>query len=77
MHWEARSQQAETNASWNDSFAVSFVHLELRRECKKDYVRAAESKAEIGLRGSYDYGKVRKGDLVLEGSLRRSISKAC
>lgn len=33
-----------SNASENDSFEISFIHLELRREHKEDYKKVGESK---------------------------------
>lgn len=33
----------------NDSFIVSFIHLELKREHKEDYMKVKENKAWIGL----------------------------
>lgn len=38
-----------SNAPENASFAASFMHLELRRQCKEDYMRVGESKAGTGL----------------------------
>ena len=37
------------NSPENNSFAVSFIHLRLRREPKEDYTEVGESKAGIGL----------------------------
>ena len=37
---EARSQMC----SENDSFAVSFIHLELRRKHKEDFLKVGKSK---------------------------------
>lgn len=42
------------NALKNDSLAVSFVYLKLRRECKQGYVKVGES------RWGWDYRKVNK-----------------
>ena len=33
----------------NNNFAVSFIHLQLRRDHKEDYIMMGESKAGIGL----------------------------
>lgn len=41
-----------SNAPQNDSFAVSFLHWELRREHKEGYMKAKESKVGIGLQDS-------------------------
>ena len=35
-----------------NSFAISFMQLKWRRECKEGYMKVRESKAEIGLQGS-------------------------
>lgn len=40
-----------SNAQENGSFAVSFIHLELRRECK-GYMKVGEGKEGIGLQDS-------------------------
>lgn len=40
-----------SNALKNDSYAVSFIHLELKG-CKEAYVKAGESKVGIGLQDS-------------------------
>ena len=37
-----------SNAPENNTFAVSFMHLELGRECKEDYMEVEESKAGTG-----------------------------
>lgn len=36
----------------NDSFAVSLIHLELRKESVEDYMKVGESKVAIGLQNS-------------------------
>ena len=36
----------------NPSFAVSFMHLKLRREYKEDYMKVGESKVGIGSQDS-------------------------
>lgn len=36
-------------AQENDSFAVSCTHLELSRECKKEYMKVGESRTEKSL----------------------------
>ena len=41
-----------SNAPENNSSAASFMHLELRREGKKDYMAVGESKAGIELQDS-------------------------
>lgn len=38
-----------SNALENNSFAFSFMHLELRKEFKEDYTKVGESKVGIGL----------------------------
>lgn len=48
---EARSQQTEINALTN-KFAVSLMHLRLRRESKENYMIMRESKAGNGLQDS-------------------------
>lgn len=49
---EAISQQTKKNVSQNDSLQGFFMHLEMRRESKKDYTTVGESKVRIGLQGS-------------------------
>lgn len=41
-----------SNALENNSFAVSFVPLNLRREYKEDYMEVGKSKVKIGLQDS-------------------------
>lgn len=48
INLEARSQQNEKNASQNDRFTISCMHLVLRREYKEDYMKFGESKAGTG-----------------------------
>lgn len=38
-----------SNAPEKNSFAISFMHLRLRTECKEDYLGVGESKARQGL----------------------------
>ena len=41
-----------TNAPESNSSAVSFTHLNLRKEQKEDYMEVGESKAEIEIQDS-------------------------
>ena len=41
-----------SSARENESFVVSLIHLESRRESKEDYRKAGESKVGIGLQES-------------------------
>lgn len=43
-----------SNSPENVCFAVSFMYLDLRRECKQDDMRVRESKARVGLQTSAD-----------------------
>ena len=52
-----------SNALENNSFAASFMHWKLRRDCNKDYRRWGK-KAKQGL----DYRIVNKNMYVLEAS---------
>ena len=38
-----------SNAPGNDSLAVSFMHIKLRRESKEDYMKMDENERGIGL----------------------------
>lgn len=44
-----------SNASENNSFSIYFMSLKLRRECKGEDMKVGESKAETGLRESYNH----------------------
>lgn len=48
--WHAEKQ--DYKCSENDSFVVSFIHLELRREREKDYINVGETKVGFGLQDS-------------------------
>ena len=65
----------ETNSPEKDGFAVFLMHLELRREYKKDYVKVGESKTGIELQDSEeDYLLALKGRLAPERS-EKGLSK--
>lgn len=51
-----------SNAPENDSFVVSFIPLELRREYRKDYMKVGQSRQGLG------YRTVNKITCFLEGS---------
>ena len=51
-NWQQLLGSEVSNALKSDSFSFSFMHLELRREHKEDYIKARKSKAEIGLQDS-------------------------
>lgn len=51
-----------SNAPENDSFVVSFISLELRREYRKDYMKVGQSRQGLG------YRTINKITCFLEGS---------
>lgn len=49
QNWPQLPGNMISNAQGNESFAVYFTHLKLRREQKEDYVKVGDSEAGTGL----------------------------
>ena len=67
----AKKQDFKYSGEWQ--FAVSSMHLELRKYPKEDYMKHGESKAGIGLQNSKQDYMLSKGWLYFEGFWKRGL----
>ena len=66
-----------SNAPENDSFAVSFIHVELRRDCKRDYVKVGESNVGSVYRIVNKILCFLEGGYASQGSEEEAFQRLC